>query len=72
VRRDESPHLGGRGSRTSATKSVPSLDEPADSVPAHRPWFGRPDAHQVEIRYRRSVHYWRRRKRAWGCDREAS
>jgi hypothetical protein len=36
------------------------------TVPQHRPWARRPDAHEVEIRYRRSVYYWRRRP---ACDR---
>jgi hypothetical protein len=30
-------------------------------VPWHRPWARRPDAHEVECRYYRSVYYWRRR-----------
>jgi hypothetical protein len=34
-------------------------------VPPHRPWATRVDAVDVEIRYRRSVHYWRRR--GWRC-----
>jgi hypothetical protein len=43
--------------------SVPPTD---DAVLPTRPWARRADAHEVEIRYRRSVYYWRRRP---ACDR---
>ena len=32
-----------------------------DSVPQHRPWVRRPDAREVEIRFRRDRAGWRRR-----------
>jgi hypothetical protein len=37
-----------------------------DSVPSSHPWARRADARDVELRYRRSVYYWRRRP---ACDR---
>jgi hypothetical protein len=43
-----------------------TLPQAADKVPPSHPWARRPDAHDVEIRYRRSVYYWRRRP---ACDR---
>jgi hypothetical protein len=43
--------------------TVTALD---DQVPPTRPWARRADAHDVEVRYRRSVYYWRRRL---ACDR---
>ena len=51
--------------RTAATTVGPTLVQAGGNVPAHRPWRDRVDAPDVEIRYRRSVHYWLRR--GWYC-----
>jgi hypothetical protein len=64
IMNDESAPKGAH--EITAKRSDDSLELGTDVVPETRPWYGRKDAHAVEIRYRRSVYYWRRRA---ACDR---
>jgi hypothetical protein len=44
---------------TSSNDTIPAPG--MDPVPLHRPWVRRPDAHEVERRFRRDRAGWRRR-----------
>jgi hypothetical protein len=53
----------GSQNNTATTKRRSCTVTPPDdvAVPLHRPWARRPDAHDVEVRFRRDRDGWRRR-----------
>jgi hypothetical protein len=56
------PDGGGTRSAVGGTSSsLGTLPPPTDELPQSRPWAQRPDAHTVELRFRRDRAGWRRR-----------